>query len=231
MKIAVISDIHGNYHALERVIQYIDDEKVDSVICLGDFVGYGPMPNEAVETIRRRNILAISGNYDASVVAKEFVYIRDTETNSFSMPWTNAELKEENIQYLKNLPQQITIEVMGKTITFVHGSTRKINEYLKEGSTEAEEVMKQFNGDVLVCAHTHIPYVKECGGKLLINEGSVGKPKIGRPNSTFLMLNVDENGVQHEIVELEYDYEKTMKAMILKGFPEKLVESIKTGME
>ena len=68
MKIAIISDIHGNIYALRNIIDKIDDEKVDFIICLGDLVGYGPHPNEVVSFIKRKNILCIKGNYDASVV-------------------------------------------------------------------------------------------------------------------------------------------------------------------
>ena len=79
MKIAVISDIHANIYALMTVLEDIDDERVDTIICLGDLVGYGPHPNEVVSMIKRRNILCIKGNYDNSVTDNEFSYIRNLE--------------------------------------------------------------------------------------------------------------------------------------------------------
>ena len=89
MKIAIISDIHGNIYALRNIIDKIDDEKVDFIICLGDLVGYGPHPNEVVSFIKRKNILCIKGNYDASVVDGSYTFIRETETNSFSLPFSS----------------------------------------------------------------------------------------------------------------------------------------------
>ncbi|MDU7885766.1 MAG: metallophosphoesterase family protein, partial [Clostridium perfringens] len=174
MRIAVISDIHGNLYALREVLEDIDNQNIDSIICLGDLVGYGPHPNEVIALIKRRNILCLKGNYDASVVDNDYTYIRDTDINSFSLPWTVEELRTSNRYYLDNLPDDLSMNVCGKSIKFVHGSPRKINEYLSEDYSELDEIMNELKEDVLVCAHTHIPYAKKIGNKVIINDGSVG---------------------------------------------------------
>ncbi|MCY6371778.1 metallophosphoesterase family protein [Clostridium ganghwense] len=230
MKIAVMSDIHGNITALEAVLEDIKKRDVDTMVCLGDLVGYGPFPNEVIDLIRKENILVIMGNYDAAVVSNDIKYIQDNELNrNFALPWSVNEVNEKNKKYLKRLPEDITVVDKGRVITFVHGSTRKINEYLKENSKEAQEVMESYDREVLVCAHTHVPYEKKYGEKLLVNDGSVGKPKIGRPNCTYSILTCDENTVDVEMVEVPYNYEKIIKAMEERNFPEKLIESIRTG--
>lgn len=232
MKIAVISDIHANIYSLMTVFHELDSEKIDTIICLGDLVGYGPHPNEVVSAIKRRNILCIKGNYDSSVVDNEFSYIRETELNSFSLPWTVNELREENREYLKNLPSQVTLNIAGKNILFVHGSPNKINEYLLQDEENTAEIMNNLEEDILVCAHTHIPSVKDFNGKQFINCGSVGKPKIGRPNITYCILDItEENGVTARIKELEYEVHKIVKDMTMLDFPDSLVESFKTGKE
>lgn len=232
MKIAVISDIHANIYALMTAFHQIDDDKIDTIICLGDLVGYGPHPNEVVSAIRRRNILCIKGNYDSSVVDNEFSYIRETPLNSFSLPWTVNELREENREYIKNLPNQISLNIAGKDILFVHGSPNKVNEYLLQDDENTAEVMKNLKEDILICAHTHIPCGKHFDDKLLINCGSVGKPKLGRPNITYCVLNItEENGVSFNIKELEYDVHKIVKDMTMLDFPDSLVDSFKTGRE
>ena len=119
MRIAVISDIHGNLYALREVLEDIDNQNIDSIICLGDLVGYGPHPNEVIALIKRRNILCLKGNYDASVVDNDYTYIRDTDINSFSLPWTVEELRTSNRYYLDNLPDDISMNVCGKSIKFV----------------------------------------------------------------------------------------------------------------
>ncbi|KZL89433.1 metallophosphoesterase family protein [Clostridium magnum] len=231
MKIAVISDIHGNLEALKKAIEDIEKKEADTIVCLGDLVGYGPYPNEVIKFIRDRKILNILGNYDAAVLEEKFNYIRDNDVNKFSMPWAAKELKEENRSYLRSLPRQIVLQFENRKLYFVHGSTRSINEYLKEGSKEIEDVMAEFDGDILVCAHTHIPYKKFFGNKLLLNDGSVGKPKIGRPNGTYLIIDIQKDSTETEIIEFTYDYEKTAKAMEEKGIHKSCIANIRTGVE
>ncbi|KAJ51772.1 putative phosphoesterase [Clostridium tetanomorphum] len=232
MKIAVISDIHGNIFALDNVLCDIDKKSVDCIINLGDFVGYGSFPNEVIERIRKKNILSIKGNYDASVIDNKFSYIRDTEINKFSLPYAVSAIRKENMEYLKTLPNELTLKFEDKTIIFVHGSPESINEYLKEDSNEVKEVMKKFKGDILVCAHTHIPYMKKYGEKIIINDGSVGKPKIGRPNSTYVILNIEKNKeIKAEFIEISYNYKKIIEDMQIKKFPEDLIKSYETGKE
>ncbi|WML33721.1 metallophosphoesterase family protein [Clostridium sp. OS1-26] len=231
MKIAVISDVHGNLEALKAALESIEKLKVDTIVCLGDLVGYGPYPNEVIELIRDQKIMNILGNYDAAVLEEKFNYIRDNEVNKFCMPWAAKELKEENRLYLRSLPRQIVLEFENKKIYFVHGSIRSINEYLKEDSREVEEVMKIFEGDILVCAHTHIPYKKFYGNKLLLNDGSIGKPKIGRSNGTYLIIDIDKEKIESEIVEFTYDYEKTARAMEEKKIHASCINNIRTGIE
>jgi putative phosphoesterase len=230
MKIGIISDIHGNLEALEEAFSNISERNVDTIVCLGDLTGYGPYPNEVVEFIREKHILNILGNYDAAVLEKKFNYIRNNKVNEFSMPWTAAQLKEDNLNYLKSLPQKISFRFKNREICFVHGSTRRINEYLYKGSSEAKEVMEAFTGDVLVCGHTHIPYKEEYGPKILINDGSIGKPKISRPNGTYVIMNVDDDEVHAKLVEFTYDYEKTASAMEKKGIVKPCIDTIRTGL-
>ena len=233
MKIAVISDIHGNIYALMKVLEDIDNEGVDTIVCLGDLVGYGPHPNEVIAMIRRRNILCIKGNYDASVVDNGFTYIRDNNINSFALPWAVNELRASNRYFLASLPSTITLNFYNnKSITFVHGSPRAINEYMIDDENLLTEIMNDFNGDVLVCAHTHIPFIKSFGNKLLINDGSVGKPKIGRPNCTYALIELyNDIPIKAKIKEIEYDYQKTIKDMEINKFPHSLINSYSSGLE
>ncbi len=231
MRIAVISDIHGNFEALKTAFLDIQERNADTIICLGDLTGYGPYPNEVIDFIREKRIINILGNYDAAVIEEKFNYIRDTEVNKFCMPWAASELSGENKEYLKSLPKQITVEFEGKKIVFVHGSNRNINEYLKENSREAEEAIEEFVGDVLVCAHTHMPYEKHYGNKILLNDGSIGKPKIGRPNGTYIVLDIQNEILNVEFIEFQYNYEKTAVAMEKKGIHLSCINNIRTGVE
>ncbi|QAA30710.1 metallophosphoesterase family protein [Clostridium manihotivorum] len=232
MRIAVISDIHSNLYALLRVIEDIDSQNVDTVICLGDLVGYGPQPNEVIAMIKRRSILCIKGNYDASVVDNGFTYIRDTNINSFSLPWTVDELRASNKYYLENLPSSITLNIDNKKVLFVHGSPNRIDEYLYDNNPDLESIVSNIEEDILVCAHTHLPMIKQINDKMIINGGSVGKPKNGSPDSTYAIIDISKGrSVKAEIRKVSYEYKRTMKDMEMKKFPSQLVHSYETGYE
>ena len=232
MKIAAISDIHGNLYALMKAFEDIDSQNVDLIVCLGDLVGYGPHPNEVIALIRRRNIPTIKGNYDASVVDGDFTFIRDTSINSFSLPFAVGEVRESNKYYLDSLPTELNYEFNGVKLKFTHGSPNAINEYLFENGTNTKNVMESLDSDILVCAHTHIPSFKKFENKTYINVGSIGKPKIGRPNITYSIIEINEEGKSKvHFRELEYDKHKIIKDCQMLNFPNALIESYKSGAE
>lgn len=217
MRIATISDIHSNLYALNEVLADIEKRNVDMVVCTGDLVGYATRPNEVIETLRKNKVLTIMGNYDEAIgnfkiiCGCDYPDPKDAEKASLSMKFTSEETTDENKAYLRNLPKEAVISFNNKTIRFVHGSTRLINEYLKENSKEADEVMNNLDEDILVCGHTHIPYVKYYGEKLLVNAGSVGKSKTGSPNANYVIIDIIDSIVEVEIIEVFYDFEKVAK--------------------
>ena len=217
MKIAVISDIHSNIYALNEVLKDIDNRTVDIIVCTGDLVGYGTRPNEVIEKIKKEKILTIMGNYDDAignlkiVCGCDYPDPKDAQKAALSMQFTSQEVSNENKEFLRNLPKEATFKFNNKTIRFVHGSTRLINEYLKENSKEAEEVMSELVEDILVCGHTHIPYAKYYGDKLLVNAGSVGKPKTNKPDANYVIIDICDLNVEVEIIEVSYDFEKMAK--------------------
>lgn len=225
MRIAVISDIHSNIYALDKAIEDIQTRNVDMIVCTGDLVGYGTRPNEVIHKIKEEKILTIMGNYDEAIgnfkiiCGCDYLDPKDAEKAGLSMHFTGQETTQENKAYLRNLPKEAMLTFNDKTIRFVHGSTRVINEYLKENSKEADEVMNELVEDILVCGHTHIPYAKYYGEKLLVNAGSIGKPKTNRPDANYVIIDIknsDEltktsSSVEVEIIEVPYDYEKMAK--------------------
>lgn len=232
MKIAAISDIHGNIYSLMKVLEDIDEQRVDLIVCLGDLVGYGPHPNEVVALIKRREIPCIKGNYDASVVDGDFTFIRNTSINSFALPWAAEEVRASNKFYLSTLPTELNYDFNGVKIKFTHGSPNTINEYLFQDAENTKNVMEALEEDILVCAHTHIPSYKKFGNKTFINTGSVGKPKIGRPNATYVLIEIKEDKtVNIKFRELEYEYKRIVKDAQMLKFPSHLVASYESGTE
>ena len=235
MRIAAIADIHSNIYSLNEVLLDIDSRNVDLIVCLGDLVGYATYPNEVIDTIRESRILTIKGNYDEAVGDElmvcgcDYPDPKDAENAGISLNWTIDETREDNKEFLKSLPMEVDMNFEGKSIKFVHGSPRMINEYLKEDSIEAEEIMDNLEADILVCGHTHKPYYKMYGSKLLVNTGSAGKPKTGNPKANYVVIDLYGENTEVEIYEVDYEYERTAASIEEAGLPREFAEIIRTG--
>lgn len=236
MRFAVIGDIHSNIYALESVLEDVKNRNVDFIICTGDMVGYAPFPNEVIDLVRKSNILSIQGNYDKAVGNRELVCGCDykdekqLEMAGMSVMFTNTTVTEKNREYLRTLPGELKIKAGELETLVVHGSPRKINEYLFETSNEVVEVSQEIKEDILICGHTHKPYYRVIKGKHLINSGSVGKPKHGNPNGTYVVVNVVEKTVSVDIIEVPYDFEKAAKAIEdCEMLPNEFAEMLRKG--
>lgn len=237
MKIAVISDIHGNLYALEAVLKDIDARGAGGIYCTGDLVGYGPCPNEVIEIIRKMKIPAVMGNYDDAIGNMRFVCGCDYKDEKSlrlgerSIAWTKDHTSDENKLWLRDLPSQIRLSVSGLELLLVHGSPGAINEYLYEDTPEdyIDQILAGSRADVLICGHTHIPYAKRLRAGFLVNAGSAGKPKHGNPNATYALVEAQGGLLQVDIVEVRYDFERTAREIENSGLPVDFAEIIRTG--
>ncbi|MGF6847453.1 putative phosphoesterase [Chitinophaga sp. W3I9] len=257
MKIALFSDIHANLPALEAFFKDVDERKPDAIYCLGDFVGYNIWPNEVINEIRKRRIPAIAGNYDFGIGRTSndcgCAYKTEMEkaNGSISISYTNQIVNEDERTYLRTLPAHIKVEFQLNNdklnLLLVHGSPRKINEYLFEDREEKSmlRIMADADADIMCFGHTHKPYHRilsaEAEGnphyRHAINIGSVGKPKDGDPRGGYVMLHIndhscihDKNSIQVEFIRFEYDVEKAAKAVEDSPLPDAYAESLRTGI-
>ncbi|HEX7234609.1 MAG TPA: metallophosphoesterase family protein, partial [Nitrosospira sp.] len=183
--ITIFGDIHGNLPALEAVFADIDKQEMNPLYCLGDLVGYGTFPNEVIAAVCQRNIPTLMGNYDQGVGNNSddcgcaYTSKEAEALGKRSIAWTNKNTTDENKKYLRQLVNHIPLRLGGLRILLVHGSPRKINEYLYEDRPDAtmERLLDLAEADVVVCGHTHKPYHRILpSGRHVINAGSVGKP-------------------------------------------------------
>lgn len=257
MKIALFSDIHANLPALEAFFADVDKQQPDQVFCLGDLVGYNIWPNEVIREIRRRGIPTIAGNYDYGIGRTSddcgCAYKTDEEkaNGAISIAFTNKIVQPVERQYLRELPKHIRIEIEMQedepvSLLFVHGSPRKINEYLFEDREEKSllRILEGANADILCFGHTHKPYHRVLNSgtddlphfRHAINIGSVGKPKDGDPRGCYVLLHLDEfsnlkneNGIRVEFVRFEYDVEKAAKAIEESPLPNAYATALRLG--
>lgn len=237
MKLAVFSDIHGNVHGLEAVLNDIEARGADVVWCGGDLVGYGANPGEVVETIRRRGIPTVMGNYDDGVgyfrVACGCDYPDEAamERGLRSVAWTKAHTTDDHKAFLRNLPYRLEREFDGHRVVLVHASPARLNEYLYEDVPD--EVFRAHlaatGADVLVFGHTHVPFHKVLEGRHLVNCGSAGRPKHGNPNATYALLTLTPGHVAVDIVEVPYDFEAAARAIEATDLPPEFARMLREG--
>jgi len=256
MKIALFSDIHANLPALQGFLRDVDTRSPDAIYCLGDLVGYNIWPNEVINEIKNRNIPTIAGNYDFGIGRASndcgCAYKTDVEKDmgKISISYTNSIVKENERKYLRTLPAHIKVEFQLNedklNLLLVHGSPRKINEYLFEDREEKSllRILNDADADVLCFGHTHKPYHRTLAETVegnrsyrhAINIGSVGKPKDGDPRGGYVLLHINENSsnldpesVQVEFIRFEYDVEKAAKAIEDSPLPNAYADMLRKG--
>ena len=256
MRIALFSDIHANLPALESCFKSIEERKPDAIYCLGDLVGYNIWPNEVINEIRKRGIPTIAGNYDQGIGLEGnecgCVYKTDQEKEmgKISISYTNSIVKHEERKFLRTLPSHIRVEFQLNNdklnLLFVHGSPRKINEYLFEDRDEKSllRIMEQSNADIMCFGHTHKPYhrvlpveiVKPIHYRHAINIGSVGKPKDNDPHGCYVILTINEDSsvllkdsVKVDFIRFQYDVEKAAKAIENSPLPNEYADMLRKG--
>jgi putative phosphoesterase len=233
-RVAVITDIHANLPALQAALARIDELGVDAVYCGGDLVGYGPHANEVCALIAERAIPTIHGNYDHAIARDlddcgcAYITAHDRELGQQSVDWTLAHTDQVSKDFMRTLPFDLRFDVGDSAVHLVHGSPRKVNEYLFEDKPASlyERLAAAEDADVLVFGHTHKPWVREYGGVLFVNCGSVGKPKDGDPRGAFAVLEADAAGVRVSIERVEYDAAAVAREVAEAGLPSEFADKL-----
>lgn len=225
MKIAFIADIHGNSVALERVLEDIKKRRADKIVVLGDICFRGPDPKGSLEKIRELETDVIKGNADEWIVrgikkgeVPDQAYEMMTREREFGV----AKLSEEDIQYLKNLPEEVKIAVGPYTIHGFHATPNSLfKNVMPDIADETIEkvLMVDKTADIYVYAHIHKPFVRFLNGKIIMNTGSVGLPFDGVPLASYGIIEVAGKHVKAEILRVEYDVEAVVKLYETLNYP------------
>ncbi len=241
MKYAIISDIHGNLEALESVLAELEKRSVDSILCLGDVVGYGPNPNECLELIKEKAEVTLAGNHDYAPLGKlDLSYFNPWARNAIE--WTRERLTDVSIEFLLGLP--LKQEIDGFTI--VHSTPSEPQKWNYIISIEdAQKYFPQFSNQVCFIGHSHVPIIivlteeGECrfvqdnplqiseNRRYIINVGSVGQPRDLNPKASFGIY--DESAMLYEHVRVDYDIPETQRKIRKAALPEFLAERLELG--
>jgi|SRR5271157_586142 len=221
MKIGLISDIHSNAIALEAVLKNMGD--VDAIVCAGDVVGYNPYPNETIELLKKYNVKCVMGDHDKAVISGDIEWFNHMTADT--LKWTIKHLTRENLDYLKHLPDHIDVDGM----TIYHGHPGNIKDFAFE--YEPEKLCGIFEAvdhhQVFTFGHTHIPLLKECGDKTVLNPGSVGQPRDGNNQASYAIWDTEKH--TFDIKRIDYDYKKVQAKIHEVGLPDLMAERLNYG--
>ncbi len=245
MRTLIISDIHGNHVALEAVLAAA--RPFDNVICLGDLVGYGPDPNECVETVRHLDsLVCLAGNHDLGATGRIDTSVFSSGAAS-ALAWTSHELVSGSRDFLNNLASTAQLDGM----FLAHASPRDpVWEYL-EYPRQAVDNFQLFDDSVCFVGHTHVPRIFEKsaadgsrgnarevsavgsldlrdGTRRIINPGSVGQPRDGNPLASYGILDT-ETGT-YSLQRVEYEIAETQRRILRVGLPPSLASRLAHGM-
>lgn len=238
MKVALVGDVHANLPALEAVLDHAVQRGVEDVWNVGDFVGYGAFPNEVIERLRQEQAVSIAGNYDLRVLKfqkKRRKWRKKKRLEKFlAFQWTDHVLTKDNRAYLRLLPVERELETESRRILLTHGSPASDSEHLTPDTPQARlrALASMVEADLVICGHSHQPFLAEADGVTFINTGSVGRPDDGDPRASYAILemggpaggNLD---VRH--FRVAYDVGRAVAAIREQGLPEAFAQIVIQG--
>ncbi|MGA3289312.1 MAG: YfcE family phosphodiesterase [Candidatus Bathyarchaeia archaeon] len=227
VKIAVLSDIHANLQALEKVFEDAEGRGVEIFLNAGDSIGFGPYPNEVIEMLCEKNVLSIVGNYDLEVIEGK---AKVKGGKKIALEFARKELAKSCEYYLYSLPRELRFEVSGKKLFVTHGSPQSIEEHVYHDSpVERLKVLADAaKTDVIIVGHSHDQFWRETGGFCFVNPGSVGRPGDGNPQTAYAILSFKPFNV--ELIRLDYDVTVAAQALRKKALPESFAQMLLRGV-
>lgn len=233
MRYGVISDVHGNLHALQAALAVLSRTRVDEYLCAGDLVGYGPLPNECVARVAEIGARCVAGNHDLITLGR----ISGEGCSRLardSLRWTREELNEESCAFLERLPGILDV---GGGVVMAHGSLSDPREYVKQPHERAAElrVLQQTHPDarMLVLGHTHhhVAHAESVGTltstrgsvslapheKYLLNPGSVGQSREHSARARFMVIDLERSRASFHAVR--YNALRCRRALRRRGLP------------
>lgn len=238
MRLAFIGGIYSNYHALTATLDDIARRGVDETYFLGDLGAFGPHPDRVPRLLIERGIRGIQGNYEESLSTRAedchcgYTDPRDNHYAQISYDYTFAHTSDALKEWMGTLPRNIRFTAGEKRFLLVHGSPRKINEFLWRSTSPEpflEKLCRDHDADVIVCTHTGLQWHQALrGGRHVINAGVIGRPANDGCTNVWYTL-VDTADFSVEFVPVVYDHLRLAEEMRAEKLPEEFVETVLTG--
>jgi predicted phosphodiesterase len=244
MRYLVLADIHGNLPALESVLEVAAPLYPDAILVAGDHANAGPFPRQTLELLRASGCLMIRGNGDDYLLD----YARGRWPAEMRVcdqwapvRWAVEQISADDIDLLEGLPEQRVLDSNGHPpVRLLHGSLARSNEgILPVNNPAAQELFRQahlvldefelpqpadalaqIRESVLICAHTHIPWMEAVDARVVFNPGSVGAPVTGDPRAQYALLEWTREGWQVDLCAVPYDIPRVRQEYIDSGMLE-----------
>lgn len=218
-RIALISDVHGNWPALAAVVDHARRHHVDQFLGAGDWVGGADQPNEVLDWLRESGARAIAGNYDLAVLdvpAKRQKWPNGDPPPRWQLAvWTYDHLSLPNVQFLSRLPTWLRLEIAGKRVLVVHISPGEELDLLPDTPpARFRDLARHADADLVILGHSHQPLLRRAGKVRFINPGSVGRPRDGQPTADYAILSVSAKRAQVTQYRLPYDGQVAKRAPV-----------------
>ncbi|MGD0122406.1 MAG: metallophosphoesterase family protein [Candidatus Limnocylindrales bacterium] len=230
VRIAALSDIHGNLPALEAVHRAVDAARPDYVAICGDLVFNGPDPVGTlalVQELQRAGAFVTLGNTDVAVADGDytaaFPWFTEGTPDSYQVAaeWARDQIGDEGVDFLRRLPSERRLRVGVELVLFCHASPGSLTDGLGADLDPVVTIDRVSGTDakVIVCGHTHLPEVREVGWRTIVNDGSAGYVFDGDPTASWALIEIDDAGIKAEIHRTNYDVMAAANAVSARGLP------------
>lgn len=220
MKLAILSDIHGNLSALNAVLDDLKHEHIDHYIIPGDFLGDGPQPKEVIKTLQSLKATIIKGNRELYIMDyhQGLNPAWDQHDQMATMVWTYQQLSNDELTFIEQLPLHTVLQLPNvDPIMIVHGSIQDVYEHLYPNHEATLRTFNEMTVSTLICGHTHQPWFQKKDEKLIINPGAVGVHFNHRQASEYGLLTFTNNEWVVEHRQVNYDLNELQQQFITSG--------------
>ncbi len=230
VRIAALSDIHGNLPALEAVRKAVDAARPDYVAICGDLVFNGPDPAGSlalVQELQRAGAFVILGNTDLAVADGDFTAAFPwftegaPESHLAAADWARDQIGDDGVDYLRRLPWERRLRVGDDLVLFCHASPGSLTDGFGADLDPVVTIdrVSRTDAKVIVCGHTHLPEVREVGWRTIVNAGSAGYVFDGDPTASWALIEIDDDDIRAEIHRTNYDFMAVSDAVSARGLP------------
>lgn len=232
MVLGLFSDVHGNVTALEAVLAELRRHGADTLLCLGDLVGYGPSPNETIDLIREANVMCTLGAADERI-AFDFARRRAPREGvaDQTIEWTRGILDERHVAFLRSLPVQQRLDTPAGRLRFFHGTAEDpaARTDLHVDPIRLNRLLERHRCRLLACGGSHVPYYRRAPAGWVLNPGSVGLSLNGEPGADCALVRFEGEEAEVSMRKVDYDVAAVAFEIVAWGLPAVVAQAVQMG--